>query len=110
MGISAGVGAIIGAAISATAATGQSIMQKQEGDKAAKRQREQQSKAESSMASQKREEAMANQAADREMADPTAILEAEEDAVGTMSRTRMSGAGGVDPEALRLGTAALLGE
>jgi hypothetical protein len=108
--VSAGVGAIIGAVIAAGAGAGQARMQQTEAKRGRARQQEQQAAAESSMVSQKREEAMETAAADREMADPTAILQAEEDAVGTMNRSRMSGAGGVDPEALRLGTAALLGE
>jgi hypothetical protein len=86
------------------------VMQKQEGDEAKKRAQEEKAAGESAMMSQKREEDVADRAANREQADPTAILEAEQNAAGTMSRTRLSGQGGVDPEQLRLGTAALLGE
>lgn len=109
--VSAGVGAIIGAVIAAGAGAGQARMQQTEAKRARGRQEQQQKQAQGQMVSQKRSEARADSAANREQVDPMAMLAAEE-AEGslTQGRTRMSGAGGVDPEALRLGTAALLGE
>ena len=110
MGIGAGTAMLISAAVGAATAGTQMVMQKQEGDDAKKRAQEEKSAGESAMMSQKPEEDVENRKAQREGADPTAILEAEQDAAGTMNRTRLSGQGGIDPEQLRLGTAALLGE
>jgi hypothetical protein len=110
MGIGAGTAMLISAAMGAVTAGTQMAMQKRQADKSNRRAQQEKAAAESAMMSQKRQEDMANRAANREQADPLAILEAEENAASTMSRTRLSGQGGVDPEQLRLGTAALLGE
>ena len=108
--VSAGVGAIIGAVIAAGAGAGQARMQQTEAKRAGSRQQKQQQAAAGQMAAQKRSEARDTEMVTREQADPMAILEGEEAAGDATSRSRLSGAGGVDPEALRLGTAALLGE
>jgi 3-deoxy-D-arabino-heptulosonate 7-phosphate (DAHP) synthase class II len=110
MGIEAGTAMLISAAVGAATAGTQMVMQKQEGDEAKQRAQEEKAAGESAMMSQKREEDMINRAANREQADPMALLDAEQNAAGTMNRTRLSGQGGVDPEQLRLGTSALLGE
>jgi hypothetical protein len=110
MGIGAGTAALISAAVGAATAGTQMVMQRQEGKKAEGRRQDDKAAAESAMISQKRDEAMANEAAERDEFDAAALLEAEQDPAGAMNRTRLSGAGGVDPEQMRLGTAALLGE
>ena len=58
-------------------------------------------------ASEKRRAAEDMREAKGEDVDPTAILQAEEDQIGAMQRSNL---GGVDPNQMRLGMNALLGE
>tara|TARA_R100000234_G_scaffold117103_1_gene95054 strand:+ start:566 stop:898 length:333 start_codon:yes stop_codon:yes gene_type:complete len=110
MGIGAGTAALISAAVGAATAGTSMVLQKKAADEAEGRRQDDKAAAESAMISQKREDAMTDAAAERDEFDAAALLEAEQDPAGTMNRTRLSGAGGVDPEQMRLGTAALLGE
>ena len=101
------LGALISAYGSAAAAGINAVTGKQRADKAAKRGREAQQQAAGKALAEKEQAAITEGELNREEIDPTAILEAEENAVGSMARSRM---GSMDPNQMRLGMNALLGE
>lgn len=110
MGIEVGTALLISSLIGAGTAAGTSARQSRQARKGRMQAREQEARAQQYRTAEKRKQGEEMRAAQAEAPDPTAILESEENAVGTMNRSRLSGPGGVDPQALRLGVNALLGE
>jgi len=101
------LGALISAYSAAASTAVNAVTGKQRADSAAKRSRQAQQAAAGTATAEKTQAAMKEREMKAEEIDPTAILEAEQDAVGSMARSRM---GGMDPNQMRLGMNALLGE
>jgi type II secretory pathway pseudopilin PulG len=97
----------------AAAGIGTSVAQGEQSRRAGKRALRDQASAQRSALDQAQSERLradqAARAANRANPDPTALLQAEQDALGRGPGTSLSGAGGVDPSRLKLGRQTLLG-
>jgi len=110
MGLDVGSAILISSLVGAGTAAASSVQQSKHARKGRRQAQEQEARAQQYRTAEKRKQGEEMRAVQAEAPDPTALLEAEENAVGTMNRSRLSGPGGVDPQALRLGVNALLGE
>lgn len=101
------LGALISMYGAAASTAVNAVTGKQRADKAATRSNQAKAEAQGKALAEKEQAGIDAREMNAEEVDPTAVLEAEKDAVGSMARSRM---GGMDPNQMRLGMNALLGE